>query len=58
MLRDGQSDEAMKSFIAMIPMGRTADPTEMTGAVLFLASGASSYMTGTVLNVSGGQLMY
>lgn len=58
MLRDGQSDEAMKSFISMIPMGRTAEPKEMTGAVLFLASTASSYMTGTVLNVSGGQLMY
>jgi NAD(P)-dependent dehydrogenase (short-subunit alcohol dehydrogenase family) len=58
MLRDGQSDEAMKSFISMIPMGRTAEPAEMTGAVLFLASEASRYMTGTVLNVSGGQLMY
>jgi NAD(P)-dependent dehydrogenase (short-subunit alcohol dehydrogenase family) len=58
MLRDGQSDEAMKSFISMIPMGRTAEPAEMTGAVLFLASDASRYMTGTVLNVSGGQLMY
>jgi NAD(P)-dependent dehydrogenase (short-subunit alcohol dehydrogenase family) len=48
----------MKSFISMIPMGRTAEPAEMTGAVLFLASEASRYMTGTVLNVSGGQLMY
>lgn len=58
MLRDGQSDEAMESFISTIPMGRTAEPAEMTGAVLFLASSASRFMTGAVLNVSGGQLMY
>jgi NAD(P)-dependent dehydrogenase (short-subunit alcohol dehydrogenase family) len=58
MLREGQTDEAMKDFIGMIPMGRLAEPAEMTGAVLFLASNASSYMTGALLNVSGGQLMY
>lgn len=58
MLRDGQSAEEMKNFISMIPLGRTAEPVEMTGAVLFLASNASRYVTGTVLNVSGGQLIY
>ena len=58
MLRDGQDDAAMKSFMTMIPMGRLAEPHEMVGAVIFLASEASSYMTGTLLNISGGQLMY
>ncbi len=58
MLREGQDDAAMKSFISMIPMGRLAEPNEMVGAVIFLASDASSYMTGTLLNLSGGQLMY
>lgn len=58
MLTDGQSAEAMKTFMSMIPMGRLAEPKEISQAVVFLASSASSYMTGALLNISGGQLMY
>lgn len=58
MMRGDQSDEAMAGFVSMIPLGRLAEPDELTGAVLFLASNASRYVTGSVLNVSGGQLMY
>lgn len=58
MMVDTMSAEALKSFITLIPMGRLGDPDEMVGAVLFLASEASTFVTGTVVNVSGGQLMY
>ena len=58
MMSEGVSDEVMRGFMAQVPLGRLAEPAELAGAVLYLASSASSYVTGTVLNVSGGQLMY
>jgi len=58
MLHDGMSDEALDAFRAQIPLARFANPDELAGAVVFLASKHASYITGATLNVSGGQLMY
>lgn len=58
MMRGGSSDADLESFVRMIPLGRMAEPNELAGTVLFLASPHARYITGATINVSGGQLMY
>jgi 3-oxoacyl-[acyl-carrier protein] reductase len=43
--------------VAEVPMGRAGEPSEVASVALFLASDLSSYMTGTVMEVTGGRLM-
>jgi NAD(P)-dependent dehydrogenase (short-subunit alcohol dehydrogenase family) len=38
-----------------VPLGRIADPTDLTGVVLFLASRASEFVTGQIISVDGGE---
>jgi NAD(P)-dependent dehydrogenase (short-subunit alcohol dehydrogenase family) len=45
---------AYQQFIAQIPLGRWGELDEIAGAAVFLASDASSYMTGSSLFVDGG----
>lgn len=48
------SEKARAELLAKIPVGRLADPDEVAAVVAFLAGAEASYITGAVLNVSGG----
>jgi NAD(P)-dependent dehydrogenase (short-subunit alcohol dehydrogenase family) len=52
---NNQPDEFVQNLTNLIPMGRMADVNEYQGAILFLCSDASSYMTGFNLVMDGGR---
>ena len=58
MMRSGMTDAALDATVAQIPLGYMAHPSQLVGAVLFLASDHADYITGATINVSGGWLMY
>ncbi len=58
MMRSGMDDAALAATVAQIPLGYMAQPSQLVGSVLFLASSNADYITGATLNVSGGWLMY
>jgi len=51
-----QNEELMKTVLPQIPLGRIAQPSEMSGMVLFLVSDAASYVTGSTFTVDDGVL--
>lgn len=48
--------EVAAVFASKVPLGRIAEPDELKGLALFLGSPASSYVTGTVVTIDGGEL--
>jgi NAD(P)-dependent dehydrogenase (short-subunit alcohol dehydrogenase family) len=49
-----QDDQFLEAYCSRIPIGRMADPKEYNGCLIFLASSASSYVTGSNLIADGG----
>lgn len=47
--------EVEATFASKVPLGRVAEPDELKGLALFLGSPASSYVTGTVIPIDGGE---
>ena len=58
MLMTGLSPEVYESMKKQTPLGYVAEPEELAGPVVFLASDHARYITGSTINVSGGFLMY
>ena len=54
MIMQGDTKDAVEAFAKTIPMKRVAQPEEVSGMVLFLASDDSSYSTGAEFVVDGG----
>lgn len=58
MLMTGLAPEIYEAMKKQTPLGYVAEPEELAGPVVFLASDHAKYITGATLNVSGGFLMY
>jgi NAD(P)-dependent dehydrogenase (short-subunit alcohol dehydrogenase family) len=50
----GQDDQFRAKYSARVPLGRLAQPADLQGPLVFLASSASAYVTGHELRVDGG----
>lgn len=57
MMKDSVNEEMKKILINMTPLRKMAQPSELAGAYLYLASSYSSFTTGTIIKVDGGLLM-
>lgn len=57
MVRDNVSEEMKAGLMRMTPLARMAEPKDLAGIYLYLASDASAFTTGTIIGVDGGLIM-
>jgi NAD(P)-dependent dehydrogenase (short-subunit alcohol dehydrogenase family) len=53
-VRGGQDDEFVRKYSERVPLGRMAEPADLVGPMLFLASDAAAYVTGQEIRADGG----
>ena len=53
-VKNSMSEEFQKSFLSHVPLNRMGTPEDIANSVAFFASDDSAYITGSILEVSGG----
>lgn len=57
MVRENVSEEMKQGLLRMTPLSKMADPKDLAGIYLYLASDISSFTTGQIIGVDGGLIM-
>lgn len=57
MVRENVSEEMKAGLLRMTPLAKMAEPKDLAGIYLYLASDASSFTTGQIIGVDGGLIM-
>ncbi len=57
MMKHSVNQQMLDGLNRMTPLGRSAEPDELAGAYVYLASDEASFTTGTIVNVDGGIVM-
>ena len=57
MVAESVTEQMLAGLKAMPPLGRMADPKELAGVYVYLASDEASFTTGTIVHVDGGIVM-
>jgi len=57
MVKENVSEEMKQGLLRMTPLNKMAEPSDLAGAYLYLASDLSQFTTGTIIQVDGGLVM-
>ena len=57
MVKENVSEEMKQGLLRMTPLNKMAEPSDLAGAYLYLASDLSKFTTGTIIQVDGGLVM-